>query len=95
MKTIDDLDISELMRIINYQMIESQQLKNGLSELKVKYKQLLEENRVLKIEKQRLLQKNSQLLKLGSDNQLLRIERNELKNQIRSLEIKRKKKCLN
>lgn len=73
-------------------MTENQQLKNGLAELKVKYKQLFEENRVLKVEKQRLLQKNSQLLKLGSDNQLLRIERNELKNQIRSLEIKRKKK---
>lgn len=45
MKTIDECDISELMRIINYQIAENQQLKNGLAELKVKYKQILEENR--------------------------------------------------
>ena len=63
MKTIDECDISELMRIINYQMTENQQLKNGLAELKVKYKQIFEENRVLKVEKNRLLQKNTQLLK--------------------------------
>ena len=63
MKIIDEFDISELMRIINYQIAKNQQLKNGLAELKVKYKQLFEENRVLKVEKNRLLQKNTNLMK--------------------------------
>ena len=88
MKTIDDLDISELMRIINYQMSENQQLKNDLAELKVKYKQLSEENRVLKVEKHRLIQENSNLKVLKVANVQLRVEKNELKMEIRSLKSK-------
>lgn len=88
MRTIDDLDISELMRIINYQMSENQQLKNGLAELKVRYKQLSEENRVLKIEKHRLIQENSNLKVLKVANEQLRVEKNELKMAIRSLKSK-------
>lgn len=95
MKTIDDLDISELMRIINYQMSENQQLKNDLAELQVLYKKLLEENRVLEIEKHRLFQERNNLKCLKKQNEELRIAQNHLKMQIRSLEIKREKKCLN
>ena len=88
MTTIDELDISELMRIINYRMSENQQLKNDLAELKVEYKRLAEENRVLKIEKHRLIQLNSNLKLLGVANEQLRIEKNELKMAIRSLKSK-------
>ena len=91
MKTIDDFDISELMRIINYQMAENQQLKNGLAELKVKYKQLFEENRVLKVEKNRLFQERNNLKCLKKQNEELKIAQNHLKMQIKSLEIKRSK----
>lgn len=89
MKTIDDLDISELMRIINHQMTENQQLKNDLAGLRVKYKQLFEENQVLKVEKNRLLQERNNLKSFKKRNEELRITQNHLKMKIRSLEIKK------
>ena len=60
---IERVDISDFMRILNYLNSENQQLKNELADLKVKYKQILEENRVLKVEKHRLFQKNTNLMK--------------------------------
>lgn len=43
-----------LMSFINFLIFENKNLKNGISELKVKYKQIFEENQMLKAEKNKL-----------------------------------------
>ena len=55
------MKLNILPRVILFILIK--QLKNELADLKVKYKQILEENRVLKVEKHRLFQKNTNLMK--------------------------------
>lgn len=91
MKTLYDLDISELMRIINYQMSENQKLKSSIAELKgleTENKKLSDKIRVLKIEKNRLLQKNTYLIRLATENHKLKIDKKELRKQLKNFELK-------
>lgn len=78
-------DNTDLMRLINFLIYENQNLKNGISELKVKYKQIFDENQMLKLEKNKLIQNYFNNKKLATEIQQLKAEKNELKVKLRNL----------
>ena len=78
-------DNTDLMRLINFLIYENRNLKNGISELKVKCKKLFEENYYLKIEKNRAMQNFFKTKKLLLEMQQLKAEKNELKVKLRNL----------
>ena len=76
---------TDLMRLINFLIYENQNLYNGISELKVKYKHIFEENQMLKIEKNRATQNYFKTKKLLLETQQLKAEKNELKVKLRNI----------
>ena len=76
---------TDLMRLINFLIYENRNLKNGFDELKVKYKQILDENQTLKIEKNKLIQNYFNNKKLATEIQKVKAEKNELKVKLNNL----------
>ena len=76
---------TDLMRLINFLIYENRNLNNGLSELKVKYKQIFEENQMLKVEKNTLIQNYFNNQKLAIEIQKVKAEKNELKVKLRNI----------
>lgn len=76
---------TDLMRLINFLIYENRNLNNGLFELKVKYKQIFEENQTLKLEKNKLIQNYFNNKKLATEIQQVKTEKNELKVKLRNI----------
>jgi hypothetical protein len=76
---------TDLMRLINFLIYENKNLNNGISELKVKYKHIFEENQMLKIKKNRATQNYFKTKKLLLETQQLKAEKNELKVKLRNI----------
>ena len=76
---------TDLMRLINFLIYENRNLNNGLSELKVKYKQIFDENQMLKLEKNKLIQNYFNNKKLATEIQQVKAEKNELKVKLRNI----------
>ena len=76
---------TDLMRLINFLIYENQNLKNSISELKVKYKQIFDENQMLKLEKNKLIHNYFNNKKLATEIQQVKAEKNELKVKLRNI----------
>lgn len=77
---------TDLMRLINFLIYENRNLKNGISELKVKYKHIFDENQMLKLEKNKLIQNYFNNKKLATEIQQVKAEKNELKVKLRNIQ---------
>ena len=77
---------TDLMRLINFLIYENRNLNNKLSELKVKYKHIFDENQMLKLEKNKLIQNYFNNKKLATEIQQVKAEKNELKVKLRNIQ---------